>query len=582
MTRKTVGKDSMIRSSLGLVRHLLLVLSALTSPYLLAQEPVEIHVDAAVNEGPFKPIYSYFGYDESNYTYMKDGRQLVGELAALSFSPVYLRGHNMLNTGNGTPDLKWSSTNAYTEDANGKPIYDWTIIDRIVDTYVAAKAKPYMEIGFMPKALSDKPDPYERHQGSAPPVFDNNGGKTIGGWSQANEGEGWAHPPKDYDKWAELVRQWVLHSVARYGKAEVESWYWEVWNEPNIAWFRGTPDQYLKLYDYTSKAVKSALPTARVGGPASTDPADAKAGAFLENFLQHCATNHLPLDFISYHVKGRPTVVDDHAQMGLNRELLNVGKGMEIINKFPQYTKLPIVLSEADPDVCAACSMHDYPKNSFRNGTIYPVYTAEELAGIVKLADRNKSNIEGMITWSFEFENRPYFDGFRVLATNGIDEPVLNVFRMFGLMHGDRVRVESNGAVDFNTILQTGVRQKPDIDALATRSDSDIAVLTWNYHDDELPGPAAPVHVHLAGIPPGKRRVLLTHYRIDDEHSNAYTMWKRMGSPQNPTPEQYAKLKAGGQLELLESPRWVSTLNGSVDVTFQLPRLSLSLIRVTW
>jgi xylan 1,4-beta-xylosidase len=416
----------------------------------------------------------------------------------------------------------------------------------------------------MPEALSVKPQPYTRH------------------WSQPNDGQGWSYPPKDYDKWGELARQWVLHSVERYGRAEVESWYWEVWNEPDISYWNGTPEEYDKLYDYAARGVKKALPTARIGGPASTSPGSPKAAAFLKQFLEHCAANHTPLDFITYHAKGQPRVVGDHVQMGLNREMTDVQRGMEVINGFPQYTKLPIVLSEADPEGCAACSARAYPHNAYRNGTLYPVYTAAALSNIFKLADRYKGNMEGMLTWAFEFEDQPYFDGFRSLATNGIDKPVLNVFRMFGMMRGDRVKVESSGAVDVDTIVETGVRQKPDIDALATRSDRDIAILTWNYHDDDVPGPAAPVRVGVSGIPAAVERALLCQYRIDQDHSNAYTVWKQMGSPQNPTPEQYAKLEAAGQLQLLESPRWIVSRGGRIDVTFVLPRQGVSLIRITW
>src|SRR6266498_2289599 len=177
---------------------------------------VTIRVDAAKGKGPMKPIWSFFGYDEPNYTYMKDGKKLLSELAALSPVPVYVRAHNLLTTGDGTPALKWGSTNAYTEDASGKPVYDWTIVDRIFDTYIQAKARPFVEIGFMPEALSTNPQPY------------------VVNWPARDGGKGWSYPPKDYGKWAELVRQWVLHSVARYGKAEVAQWSWELWNEPDI------------------------------------------------------------------------------------------------------------------------------------------------------------------------------------------------------------------------------------------------------------------------------------------------------------------------------------------------------------
>ncbi|MDE3167541.1 MAG: beta-xylosidase [Acidobacteriota bacterium] len=537
------------------------ILALLAAATLYSQGPVEIRVDSNAKIGPFRPIYSYFGYDEPNYTYMPNGRKLIGELAALSPVTVQIRAHHLLVTGDGTPALKWGSTNAYTEDAAGKAVYDWTIVDRIFDTYVHAGARPFVEIGFMPKALSTKPEPYEVN------------------WPARDGGKGWSYPPKDYGKWAELVRQWVLHSVARYGKEEVGQWSWELWNEPDISYWRGTAEEYNKLYDVTAAAIRGALPGAKVGGPGSTGPNSARAAAFLRQFLDHCAKSGAPIDFISYHAKGSPQVVDGHVRMGLGKEMLDVQRGLEIINEFPQYTRLPIVLSEADPEGCAACSARTYPQNLYRNGLMYPSYTAAALKGIFELADRYHSNMEGMLTWAFEFEGQPYFDGFRTLATNGIDKPVLNLFRMAGMMSGDRVKTESTGAAPLDQILAGGVRGAPTIDALAARGERQVAALVWNYHDDELAAAAAPVRLTLHGLP---ERVLVEHYRIDDAHSNAYSAWKRMGSPQQPSAEQYAELEAAGQLQLLTSPEWRTTGRGGLTLEFALPRHAVSLVRVTW
>jgi xylan 1,4-beta-xylosidase len=355
-----------------------------------------------------------------------------------------------------------------------------------------------------------------------------------------------------------------------------------LWNEPDISYWKGTPEEYDKLYDATAAAVKKALPSARVGGPATTGPGNPKAAAFLKQFLEHCAATHTPLDFITYHAKGQPRVVEGHVRMGIDKQLTDVQRGMEIVNGFPRFAKLPIVLSESDPEGCAACSARTYPNNTYRNGTLYPVYTAASFSNIIKLADRYKSNLEGALTWAFEFENQPYFDGFRSLATNGLDKPVLNVFRMFGLMRGDRVKVESSGAVDLETMLESGVRQKPDIDALATRSGREIAVMAWNYHDDDLPGPPAAVRIDIDGIPSGSRLVSLRHYQIDQEHSNAYTAWKKMGSPQDPTPEQYASLERAGQLQLVGTPARIRSKDGKVSVSFDLPRQGVSLLQLEW
>jgi xylan 1,4-beta-xylosidase len=542
----------------------------------LAQDTVTMRVDATASVGPFKPIYAYFGYDEPNYTYTQNGRELVGELAALSGAPVYIRTHFMLATGDGTPGLKWGSTNAYTEDASGKPVYDWTITDRIFDTYLQAGAQPFVEIGFMPQALSSQPEPYR-------PLW-------IPGAANRDYAIGWSFPPKDYGKWGELVYQWVKHSVEKYGSARVASWYWEVWNEPDISYWHGTPEEYDKLYDYAAAAVKRALPAARVGGPASTGPSGANAAAFLRQFLEHCdhgantaaGGTGAPLDFISYHAKGRPTVVDGHVRMGIAKHVEDVDRGFAIVRAFPKFETLPIVLSESDPEGCAACSARVYPPNAYRNGALYASYTAATMKSIFELADRRRMNIQGMLTWAFEFEDQPYFDGFRTLATNGIDKPVLNVFRMAGLMRGNRVKSESSGRVPLDAILAEGVRRNPDVDALAVHSDRGISVLSWNYHDDDVPAPEAKVRLEIAGVPGAAARVLVRHYRIDESHSNAWTAWKAMGSPQHPAPEQYARLAAAGQLQLADSPRWVDVRGGRAMLEFSLPRQGVSLMELSW
>src|SRR5258705_979973 len=139
-----------------------IILSMFFVSALSAQQSI-INIDFNKEVGDMKPIWAWFGYDEPNYTYMKDGKKLLSEIAALSPVPVFVRAHNLLTTGDGTPALKWGSTNAYTEDANGKPAYDWTILDRIFDTYRASKITPYVQIGFMPQALSIKPTPYQHH-----------------------------------------------------------------------------------------------------------------------------------------------------------------------------------------------------------------------------------------------------------------------------------------------------------------------------------------------------------------------------------------------------------------------------------
>ena len=525
--------------------------------------PVAITVDLNHKLGSYKPIYSWFGYDEANFTTGRDGKKLLRELHDLSPVPVYIRAHHLLTSGDGTPELKWSSTNVYHEDASGRPIYDFTILDGIFDEYKAAGVVPMVELGFMPKDLTSGTNAYQVHYPA----------RTTSGSVQA--------PPKDYAKWQELVRVVTAHLVQRYGADTVRQWYFEVWNEPDIDYWHGTPEQYWQLYDRAVAGVRAALPGAKVGGPATTGPSIDHASQFLDGFLTHVASAKVPLDFISFHVKGMPRIQDGEVVMGIAKELNDADKGFEIVARH-KMGHLPIILSEADPEGCAACSMKVNPANAYRNGTLYPSYTAAAYKGLFELADRHKVNLISMLSWSFEFENKEYFEGFRSLATNGIDKPVLNFFRMAALMKGQRVGVSSNGQVKLDDIMAGGVRGQADVDAFATADTHQAAVMLWNYHDAEKAAPSVPAAVTITGLPKAASRVRLTHYRIDDTHSNAYTVWKAMGSPQNPSAAQIAELKRADGLQLLESPYWAVARNGAVSLSTDMPHHSISLLQLDW
>jgi xylan 1,4-beta-xylosidase len=292
---------------------------------------VTIDVDASKTTGEFKPIWRFFGADEPNYAYMKDGRKLLkrlGELSPQQERNVYFRTHNLLNSGDGTPALKWGSTNIYSESSSGAAIYDWTIVDRIFDTYLAAGVRPFAQLGFMPQAMSTHPEPYRHEWRPGLPYED-----II---------TGWAYPPKDYDKWRELCFQWTKHCVERYGRDEVEKWYWEVWNEANGAYWKGTPQEWYKLHDYAIDGVRRALPTARVGGPHTAG----SGGKFMRDFLTHVtkeknyATGQTgtPTDFLAFHAKGNPSFVDGHVRMGIADQLRTIDDGFRIIASFPDPT----------------------------------------------------------------------------------------------------------------------------------------------------------------------------------------------------------------------------------------------------
>ena len=263
--------------------------------------------------------------------------------------------------------------------------------------------------------------------------------------------------------------------------------------------------------------------------------------------------------------------------MGISNQLRNINEAFAVIAKFPELRSKPIVIGESDPEGCAACQG---PHLAYRNGTMYSSYTAASFPRKLDLAEKHGVNLEGALTWAFEFEDQPYFAGFRSLATNGINKPVLNVFRMFSRMDGQRLPVASDGAVPLDAMLKSGVRAKPDVSALAARSGRRITVLVWHYHDDDLPGAAATVTLDLQGTPDGTPSI--TRTLIDESHSNSFTAWLAMDSPQSPTAGQIEELEQASRLAPADTPPQVKSADGSYQVTFPLARQGVSLLELEW
>lgn len=533
----------------------------------LAQDasfPVTLTVDAAKPQGAVNPAWRFFGADEPNYATMKDGRTTLATLGSLAPDRIYFRTHNLLTSGDGTPALKWGSTNIYTEDAQGRAVYSWTIVDHIFDTYRARGVRPYVEIGFMPEALSIHPQPYQHDFRP--------GSGTLR--------TGWAYPPKDYGKWEELIYQWVRHCVERYGRAEVASWYFETWNEANLgkAYWGGEREDFFKLHDSALRGVRRALPEAKVGGPDIAGMND----TYLTAFMNHVKEAGTPTDFLSFHAKGSPIFVDDgvgkgHVRMGIGTHLAVADREFAQIEADPHFRTTPIIIGESDPEGCAACQG---PANAYRNGTMYSSYTAASFPRLQALATRRHLNLEGILTWAFEFEDQPYFAGFRQLTSEGIDLPVMNVFKMFARMGGQYITATSDHQIALDEMMAKGVRDAADVGLVATLDGTRIAILVWHYHDDDVPGPDASIRLNLRGLPRGSaKEMTLTHYRIDRDHSNSYAAWLNMGAPIAPSDAQREVLLKAAQLALLgEAGQRVSVNGNRATLEFHLPRQGVSLL----
>ena len=544
--------------------HLLSLMVVVFASQTYAQSAVvSIQVDAARRGKPLRHVWQYYGYDECNYTITPDCKALMRTVAQINPEPVYLRQHFLLNSGDGKATPKWSSTNVYTEDQNGEPVYDWRIMDGIMDAVTASGCRPLVEIGLMPKDLSVRPDPYR------PP-------KPFG----PNEGIGVFFPPKDYEKWAELIRQWARHTKARYKNAE-ETWLWELWNEPDIFYFQGTYEDYEKLFEYTEQALHEVIPAAVFGGPHV-----AGVGKFMQRFLTHCARerNSLTgktgtrLDYIGFHAKGGTAFKDGHVRMSMLGQLGKHQRGFAMVAGFPEYRNTPIIIGEADPDGAAGMPASQSPSRGYRNVPAYGAYVAAMMKYSLDLAEREKVNLKGVLTWAFMFDGMPWFEGYRTLATNGIHKPVLNAFKMLGRLKGNELPLMSDGAVGLDEILKSSVRGQPDINGMAVVDDQSVKILLWNYHDFLVPAEPASIQLKVKLPPDFGSKARVIHYRIDDTHSNAYAKWLELGSPQNPDAEMLAKLKTAMELEMLEPTKLIDITDSEATLKFELPRFGLSLV----
>jgi xylan 1,4-beta-xylosidase len=544
---------------------------------LTLENLAQIRVDAGCWLGVFPHNWNYIGYDEINYTYTPEGQELLAKFMAFQEKPYYIRAHHLLCTGNCHGTYKWGSTNVYLEDEEGNPMYDWTFVDLIFDTILKYNAKPFVELGFMPQHLAD-PAYYDLAQEN---------------WTaQLYRSVGWACPPKDYQKWYELIYQLVTHCATRYGAEEIKSWYWELWNEPDILYWRGTLDAFNKLYDYTAAAVKAACPGARIGGPSVTNPnPERQSLEYLDRFLDHCVngTNTYSgntgtaLDFITFHVKGGGYGADPlHRKQkppSVKQILRDTQTGYGIIQKYPELGQLECILSEIDPDGWAAGGTWDNANLNFRNTEYYPSFTAAAFDKVSRFA-RNENWDLRLLSWAFMFVGERCFEGTRTFSTQGIDKAIVNLFRMYAQTGDQELFFESSATKNPLTYTDlNGFGEDPDISGFATLSSNQrLAVLIYNHHDDWDMSENCEIEVTIENLPFDKPDLCLRHYRIDQSHSNAYAEWVHQGKPMYPTESQRKAIKSREELELLEPLQKLSPLEGKIKLKFSLPVHGISLL----
>lgn len=557
----------------------LLAAALLAAFPLLADPPVEMVVHADRPTTGLRPIWNYFGYDEALTTLTPEGRHLLAELNKLSDTePIRIRVHHLHTSGDGTLALKWSSTNVYTEDGDGNPVYDWTRIDAILDELTRPGIEPFVQASFMPQALSAEPEPYTPTlvKRGLPP------GDILSG--------GAYHPPKDYARYQAFMEAWVRHCVERYGREAVASWLWELWNEPESPYFKGTVEDYCRLYDHFTAAVKAVVPAARVGAPHVTDPGWKNGDVFMEKFLEHCRSGRnaatgetgAPLDFIAYHAKGT-TRLDEQGrvEMNLRNQLKTIDTYSRIIARFPEFAGLPVYIGESDPEGCAGCPSTLDPQRDYRRTSQFASYTAASFLRKQDLVSSHGGNLQGAVSWAFTFHDQPWFNGLRALTTNEVALPVFNAFKLLARLGPMRVESTSTGMLATDAIIADSVRGDPDVGLVATRATSGaLRILVWNYHDvaDGF-DMATDVTLRVAGLAANHDLAAATITLVDEHHANAFTIWRNLGEPQDVPPDQVAMLHdAAAPTSGPLTPSSRST--GEVVFDFPLLRQSVALVEI--
>lgn len=345
------------------------------------------------------------------------------------------------------------------------------------------------------------------------------------------------------------------------------------------------------MYDYTVAGLQAALPQARIGGPATTSSTSRpESSGFLRTFLQHVTrgTNHLTgkvgtrIDFVSYHAKGGSFRRNPDAPKetpSIFALLSNVDTSLAVIGEFPELNKIEVILSECDPDGWAAGTIGDNPNLFYRNTEYYASYVACTVNRLIDRTAANGAQIDGMLTWAFLFEDREFFEGFRTLRTNGIDKPVLNVFRMLAKLGSIRLGLTSERSQD--PVMRGRADRDDDLPSIAGLAATDetggIQIFLSSHHDDWEVTTASEVTISLAAVAPNQRfRV----YRslVAKGSSNSYTMWEEMGRPQPPSAEQLAKMAHAAKLKTAPIGEVIASADG-LDLTITLPSHSACLLQ---
>jgi xylan 1,4-beta-xylosidase len=482
----------------------------LFQPVIHAQStPVTVEINAAAPTHPFPHFWEkMFGSGRAVLSLRESYRTDLRETRRIT-NFEYVRFHAIFH----------DEVGLYDEDKDGKPVYNFSYIDQIYDGLLENKIRPFVELSFMPKKLTS--DPNALH------AF----------WYKQN-----VAPPKDWNKWEQLIEAFTKHLVERYGEDEVAQWYFEAWNEPNIDFWVGNPKDatYFELYDHAARAVKRVSTRLRVGGPSTAQ------AAWADKFLAHCKEKNVPVDFVSTHVYGNDTAQDvfgTQEKISRNDMVCRAVKKVHEQIVASAYPEIPLIWSEYNA--------------AYDNNTVVTdsAYMGPYLANTISQCD-GLTNMMSYWTFSDVFEEqgvvkKPFYGGFGLLAEDSIPKAAFNDFALLHLLGDTRLEVKSDNAL------------------VTRRADGSLAIAVWNLFLPEEAGSPKTIMLHFSGLKPGnKARTTI----VDKEHGSPLPSYEKMGSPPFPTREQIVTLRKAAVLPAAQEQ---SIKNGELTLTLQPHALAL-------
>lgn len=487
---------SLGRASLLCLTVLVATGTLTTHAQVHATERVEINATASTT--PFPHFWEEaFGSGRAILTLRESYREDLRAVKKIT-NFRYVRFHAILH----------DEVGVYNEDEHGNPVYNFAYVDSIYDGLLKNGVRPMVEISFMPKRLAFNPDALHPF------------------WYKQN-----VSPPRSIERWDALIQHFAQHLVDRYGIDEVSQWYFEVWNEPNIDFWNGIPRQqsYFELYDHTARTLKSVSPRLRVGGPATA------AAQWIPEFLEHVATNHVPIDFVSTHGYADDTVENMFGTHEIIPMDDRVGRAIAMVRSQIDHSAMPkLPLFWTEWNVPGMMQARD------------TIFVGPALANTIREAD---GHVDILSFWTFSdvFEeggptSTPFRGDFGLRAFDGINKPS---FYAYSLLHGlgdRRIENESRNAI------------------ITKCADGSIAIAAWNLVDPDQHGSPRSMNLHINGFPPDAR---VTLQRVDQDHGNVLPRWAAMGKPLNPTPPQAEKLN---RETVLGPPEAASLHNGSLHL----------------